>query len=236
MEQLCRRRSLRQFEGGQETCLFSNSNSWSRTRCGHFHGRYLLSDAVSMSISISWPDCPTDKTRNSTLVQLQPIVSKSLGKTELLRQESQSGQKIYFHGRIVCNPTLFLCFSIRQDGLLNPVTAIRPIRPRRDRIPSHPDALRILPYRSNNNTLVLLLTMTIKELRSKRVAAEIPASLHAARSGINRSRLSAMERGYIQPSEEEMTRLITSLEDLLRAKAVIQQAEASVGWQLGRSE
>jgi hypothetical protein len=32
--------------------------------------------------------------------------------------------------------------------------------------------------------------MTIKELRSKRIAAEIPATLLAARAGVNRSRLS----------------------------------------------
>jgi predicted transcriptional regulator len=78
--------------------------------------------------------------------------------------------------------------------------------------------------------------MTIKELRSKRIAAEIPATLLAARAGVNRSRLSGIERGYIQPIDEEMTRLQSSLEDLLRAKAVIQRAAASVGWPLGAAE
>ena len=55
----------------------------------------------------------------------------------------------------------------------------------------------------------------------------------AAKAGINRSRLSSIERGYIQPTEEEMRRLHASLEQLISAKAVIQQAAASVGWPVG---
>jgi transcriptional regulator with XRE-family HTH domain len=72
--------------------------------------------------------------------------------------------------------------------------------------------------------------MTVKELRSKRVAAEVPATLLAAKAGINRSRLSGIEHGYIQPTEEEMKRLHASLDQLISAKAVIPQAAASVGW------
>ena len=74
------------------------------------------------------------------------------------------------------------------------------------------------------------MTMTIQELRSKRLAAEIPSTLLATRSEINRSRLSCIEHGYVQPTEDEMHRLCASLEQLLHAKSVIQQAEASVGW------
>jgi predicted transcriptional regulator len=73
-------------------------------------------------------------------------------------------------------------------------------------------------------------TMTVKELRSKRIAAEVPATLLAAKAGVNRSRLSSIERGYIEPTAEEMKRLHVSLEQLISAKAVIQQAAASVGW------
>jgi len=75
--------------------------------------------------------------------------------------------------------------------------------------------------------------MTVQELRSKRVAAEIPATLLANKARVNRSRLSGIERGYVQPTTEEMQRLHASLEDLLRAKAVVRQAAASVGWPLG---
>jgi predicted transcriptional regulator len=75
--------------------------------------------------------------------------------------------------------------------------------------------------------------MTIQELRSKRVAAEIPATLLATKARVNRSRLSSIERGYIQPTEEELQRLHASLEHLIHAKAVIREAAASVGWPLG---
>jgi transcriptional regulator with XRE-family HTH domain len=75
--------------------------------------------------------------------------------------------------------------------------------------------------------------MTVQELRSKRVGAEIPATLLASKARVNRSRLSALERGYIQPSPEELQRLEESLEDLIRAKSVIRLAAASVGWPLG---
>ena len=40
-----------------------------------------------------------------------------------------------------------------------------------------------------------------QKLRSARVAAEISASLLAAKAKVNRSRLSQIERGYIQPTE-----------------------------------
>jgi transcriptional regulator with XRE-family HTH domain len=59
---------------------------------------------------------------------------------------------------------------------------------------------------------------------------EVPATLLAAKVGVNRSRLSNIERGYIQPTEEEMERLHASLAQLITAKAVIQRAAASVGW------
>jgi hypothetical protein len=72
--------------------------------------------------------------------------------------------------------------------------------------------------------------MTVKELRSKRVAAEIPATLLAARAKVNRSRLSGIERGYVQATEDEIKRLSGALEHLLRAKSYIQEAAASVGW------
>lgn len=72
--------------------------------------------------------------------------------------------------------------------------------------------------------------LTIKELRSHRVAAEIPATLLAAKAGINRSRLSILEHGYSQATEDEMRKLCAAFEQLLHAKAVIRKAEASVGW------
>jgi hypothetical protein len=72
--------------------------------------------------------------------------------------------------------------------------------------------------------------ITPTEFRLKRIAAEIPATLLALRANMNRCRLSSIERGYIQPTEEEMKRLHASLEQLIEAKAVIQRAATSVGW------
>jgi transcriptional regulator with XRE-family HTH domain len=77
--------------------------------------------------------------------------------------------------------------------------------------------------------------MTVNELRSKRVAAEIPATLLAAKAGVNRSRLSNLERGYAQPTEEELQRLTNALEQLIAAKASIQKTAAAVGWPLGEA-
>jgi len=74
---------------------------------------------------------------------------------------------------------------------------------------------------------------TPQEIRSKRFAAEISATLLAARAKVNRSRLSNLERGYSQPTEEELTRLTSALEQLLDAKAAIREVADSVGWPRG---
>jgi hypothetical protein len=73
----------------------------------------------------------------------------------------------------------------------------------------------------------------IRDPRSKRVAAEIPASLVAAKAEINRSRLPNLERGYAHPIEDELQRLTSALEQLIDAKAVTQKTAAAVGWPLG---
>jgi len=75
--------------------------------------------------------------------------------------------------------------------------------------------------------------MPIRDLRSNRAAAEISATLLATKAKVNRSRLSMIERGYIQPTQEELQRLRESLDQLVRDKAVIKRAAASVGWPLG---
>jgi transcriptional regulator with XRE-family HTH domain len=74
---------------------------------------------------------------------------------------------------------------------------------------------------------------TVKTLRSERIAAEIPATLLAAKARVNRCRLSNIERGYVQPTEDELQRLRTALEDLIKAKSVLDSVAASVGWPLG---
>jgi predicted transcriptional regulator len=78
--------------------------------------------------------------------------------------------------------------------------------------------------------------MTIQEIRSKRIASEISATLLATKAGVNRSRLSHIERGYVQPTESELRKLEATLDALIRAKSAVLQAAASVGWPLGRIE
>lgn len=76
--------------------------------------------------------------------------------------------------------------------------------------------------------------MTPNELRSKRIAAEIPATVLALTAKINRSRLSNIERGYVEPTTSELCRLTRALEELINAKTVIDKVTASVGWPVGR--
>jgi hypothetical protein len=75
--------------------------------------------------------------------------------------------------------------------------------------------------------------MTIEELRSKRIAAEIPATLLATRAKVNRCRLSNIERRYTQPTEDELRRLNAALEELIKAKSAVDRVAASVGWPVG---
>jgi transcriptional regulator with XRE-family HTH domain len=70
-------------------------------------------------------------------------------------------------------------------------------------------------------------------LRSKRIAAEISASLLAAKARVNCSRLSNLERGYARPTEEEVRRLNAALDELIQAKSVIDRVAESVGWPMG---
>lgn len=75
--------------------------------------------------------------------------------------------------------------------------------------------------------------MTLKELRSRRIAAEIPATLLAARAKVNRSRLSNLERGYSEATDKELQRLNAALEQLILAKSAIDHVAASFGWPSG---
>jgi len=73
----------------------------------------------------------------------------------------------------------------------------------------------------------------MSELKANRLSAGISGSLLCAKAGISRSRLSLIERGYVPPTQEELQRLTATLDQLIRDKAVIQRAAASVGWPLG---
>ena len=55
----------------------------------------------------------------------------------------------------------------------------------------------------------------------------------AAKSKLNRCRLSNIERGYVKPTTQELERLHAALDELIRTKAVIEKAAAALGWPIG---
>ncbi len=67
-------------------------------------------------------------------------------------------------------------------------------------------------------------------LRTKRAVAGIAGAVLCQKAGINRSYLSALERGTATATPDEIKRLNTALDDLIRAKSEIQKTAAAVGW------
>ena len=76
--------------------------------------------------------------------------------------------------------------------------------------------------------------MPAQSLRTRRKSSDITATLVALKARVNRSRLSGIERGYIQPTDEEMERLQTALDQLIQAKAAIQKTATDQGWPAAR--
>ena len=74
---------------------------------------------------------------------------------------------------------------------------------------------------------------TIKALRSKKLSEEISGTLLARKAGIDRSRVSFMECGHLQPTAEELQRLSVALEQLIAAKHKVNQVAVEVGWPVG---
>jgi hypothetical protein len=72
--------------------------------------------------------------------------------------------------------------------------------------------------------------MTVKDFRAKRLAAEVPAIAVAARAKKNRSWLSGVECGHIQPTKEELLVLGNALDELIEARLAIRKTAAAVGW------
>jgi transcriptional regulator with XRE-family HTH domain len=70
-------------------------------------------------------------------------------------------------------------------------------------------------------------------LKAKRVAAGISGQVLCSKAGFARSHLSAIERGYCIPTHEELIRIDALLEELIRAKTLIDRMAASLGWPMG---
>ena len=65
--------------------------------------------------------------------------------------------------------------------------------------------------------------MNGRELRRKRMAAGIPGRLLCAKVGIDRSKLSDIERTYIEPSSDESIRINRAIDELIEAKEKVER-------------
>ena len=72
--------------------------------------------------------------------------------------------------------------------------------------------------------------MQITSIRTRRIAAGIHGSLLCAKLGIQRSKLSDIEKGYVQPSKDEQQRIEQALDELTRAKNEVLKTATKVGW------
>jgi transcriptional regulator with XRE-family HTH domain len=70
------------------------------------------------------------------------------------------------------------------------------------------------------------------ELKQKRLTAGLPGRLVCVRAGVDRSRLSDIERGYLRPSTAELMRINRAIDELIEAKRKVAKAAAEYGWPL----
>lgn len=66
-------------------------------------------------------------------------------------------------------------------------------------------------------------------IRSKRLASGISAEIVALRIGIDRARLSRIERGLITTSPEELGCIDAAIDQLVEAKRTVETYAATVG-------
>ena len=74
--------------------------------------------------------------------------------------------------------------------------------------------------------------MSGTEFGKRRVASGIAGRLVSGRAGIERSRLSDIERGYVRPRPDELNRLERALNELIKAKGEVEKVAAEMGWPL----
>ena len=72
--------------------------------------------------------------------------------------------------------------------------------------------------------------MRIQQLKQKRILAGIPGHLVCRRASLARSRLSDIERGYVEPSGEELARIEQALAELIEAREKVAKVAEEVGW------
>jgi transcriptional regulator with XRE-family HTH domain len=70
------------------------------------------------------------------------------------------------------------------------------------------------------------------EIKRQRQKAGISGHLVCRQSGLGRSRLSDIEREYVDPSPAEVERIRSAIEKLVHAKERVAQVAKEVGWPL----
>ena len=68
------------------------------------------------------------------------------------------------------------------------------------------------------------------EIREKRVSEGITGAILCLKAGIGRTRLSDIERGYVEATPAELQCLTEALAELITARQKIRRAAADVGW------
>lgn len=66
--------------------------------------------------------------------------------------------------------------------------------------------------------------------RQRRLAARVPGRVLCRLSGISRTRLSDLERGYVEPEPEELARLDHALSRLEHARERMRSVGEAIGW------
>jgi len=68
------------------------------------------------------------------------------------------------------------------------------------------------------------------EIRALRQRAGLAGHLICKKTGIARSRLSDIERGYVQPTSSEIVEIGRALDELVRAKQELTATAERIGW------
>jgi ribosome-binding protein aMBF1 (putative translation factor) len=72
--------------------------------------------------------------------------------------------------------------------------------------------------------------MTANEIRTKRLTAGITSTLLARHAEMDRSKLSHIERGYLDASPQELRKLERALNELVRRKKRVDAYAQRCGW------
>ena len=82
------------------------------------------------------------------------------------------------------------------------------------------------------NKVIEVVPMDGQRLKRQRMAAGIPGKMVCVKTRIPRSRLSDIERGYVQPSQVELLQIEQALCDLIAARKKVEAVAEKVGYPL----